>query len=237
MIDALHTHLELLDAVEIVNFREAISRRDDDYQIAFVEGACTRASDEDRLRKIREQANVVVALGACAHLGGVNTIKNLHQIDEVREYVYGEKAAWYETYPARPIEEVIAVDAVIPGCPIESEEFVRTVKMLLQGRQPRLPETPLCVECKLNETPCVVWKEQVCLGSVVRGGCGAICPANGLECEGCRGLLTTPNMAAFRDMLTDHDFPAETVDAKMTLFLSWHTAERPAELMRKGSEV
>jgi len=76
VIDALQTHLDLLDAVEIVQFREAMTEKGEDYQIAFIEGSCTRASDEARLKRIREQADIVVALGACAHLGGINALKN-----------------------------------------------------------------------------------------------------------------------------------------------------------------
>ena len=61
VVDSLETHLDLLNAVEIVNFREAISDRGQDYAVAFVEGSCTRQSDEARLNAIREQAAIVVA--------------------------------------------------------------------------------------------------------------------------------------------------------------------------------
>lgn len=70
VLDALQDHPELLDVVEIVQFREAMTEREDSYQIAFIEGACTRPGDEARLKAIREGADIVVALGACAHLGG-----------------------------------------------------------------------------------------------------------------------------------------------------------------------
>ena len=76
---------------------------------------------------------MVVALGACAHLGGVNAIRNTMPLDDVRDYVYGDKAGWYETYPARPISAVVKVDAVIPGCPIDRYEFLEVVKALLAG--------------------------------------------------------------------------------------------------------
>ncbi len=60
VIDLLQTHLGLLDLVEIVQFREAMSEKGEDYQIAFIEGSCTRKSDEARLLQIREQASMVV---------------------------------------------------------------------------------------------------------------------------------------------------------------------------------
>ncbi len=119
VVDSLQTHPELLEAVEIVRFREAMSEKGDDYLLAFIEGSCTRPSDEAQLKAIRGKAGVVVALGACAHLGGVNAIRNRQDLPDVRRYVYGDKAEWYETYPARPISAVIPVDAFIPGCPID----------------------------------------------------------------------------------------------------------------------
>ena len=35
----------------------------------------------------------VVALGACAHLGGVNAIRNRQPVDKVTHYVYGDSPA------------------------------------------------------------------------------------------------------------------------------------------------
>ncbi len=60
----------------------------------------------------------------------------------MRRYVYGDKAEWYDTYPARPISAVIPVDAAIPGCPIDRDEFVGVVKRLLQGRAPATAGLP-----------------------------------------------------------------------------------------------
>src|SRR3990172_7848465 len=108
--------------------------------------------------QIREQAAIIVALGACAHLGGVNALKYLHPLDDVRRYVYGDQAEQYETYDVRPIEAVIPVDFTIPGCPIDRNEFVAVVKALLLGKKPPIPDYPLCVECKLKENTCLYFK-------------------------------------------------------------------------------
>ena len=152
VIDALQTHPELLDAVEIVEFREAMSEKSDRYYIAFVEGSCSRESDEARLRQIRERAAVVVALGACAHLGGVNAIRNNQDPQQVRSYVYGDKADWFDSYRARGIAEVIDVDAVIPGCPIDRDEFVKVVRSLLQGRIPGRPTSQSASNASCRKT-------------------------------------------------------------------------------------
>ena len=226
VIDALQTHLGLLELVEIVQFREAMTEKGEDYQIAFVEGSCTRESDEDRLRKIRKQASMVVALGACAHLGGVNSMKNHWAIDNVQRYVYGEKnQEMYESYPARPISAVIEVDAAIPGCPIDRFEFLRVVQTILQGRTPRLPDYPLCVECKLRENACLNKMGKPCLGPITAAGCGAICTTFGDGCEGCRGFAPEANFEHMRQILEQQGLSDEEIDAQFTMFNHYQMME------------
>ena len=228
VVDSLQTNPELLEVIEIVRFREAMSEKGDDYAIAFIEGSCSRPSDEPLIKEIREKAKLVVALGACAHLGGINTIRNRFGLGEVRRYVYGDKAEWYETYPARPISAVIPVDAVLPGCPIDRQELVRAVKALLQGRAPQIPDYPLCVECKLKENVCLYLRQKTCLGPIALAGCDAICPTYGDGCEGCRGLIAEPNIESLKQVLSENGLSLEQTLAKMTLFLTYQTMEREA---------
>lgn len=233
VVDALQDYPELLSVVEIVQFREAMSEKGEDYQIAFIEGSCSRESDEARLKKIRSQAALVVALGTCAHLGGVNALKYLHPLDEVRRYVYGEQADWYETYDVRPIEAVIPVDFAIPGCPIDRHEFVNCVKALLIGKKPPIPDYPLCVECKLKENACLFTRGSVCLGPVTRAGCNAICPTYGQSCEACRGFISNPNETSMRDLLSKHGLNVEDIMTRFTMFTTYQVREK---LMQKEAE-
>jgi sulfhydrogenase subunit delta len=229
VVDSLQTHPELLQAVEIVQFREAMTEKGEDYLVAFVEGSCTRKSDEARLKKIREQAAVVVALGACAHLGGVNALKALHPLEDVRRYVYGDKADWYETYDARPIDAVIPVDFAIPGCPIDRDEFIAVVKALLLGKKAPIPDYPLCVECKLKENVCLFTLGKVCMGPITRAGCKAICPSYGQPCEGCRGFISNPNDSSMRNVLEEHGLTVEDVMSMYTMFNTYQVLEKQAQ--------
>jgi sulfhydrogenase subunit delta len=228
VVDALQTYPDLLGAVEIVNFREASSRREDDYLIAFVEGSVTREQDEPRLRNIREHAAVLVALGACAHTGCVNALKNLQPLDDVRRYVYGDKAEWYPTYAVRPISAVVQVDAVIPGCPIDRDEFIKVVRALLVGKKPPVPDYPVCVECKLKGNVCMFHIGKTCLGPVTRAGCGAACPTYGDGCEGCRGFIPNPNENAMKDVLDEAGLTVEEIMAQMTMFNAYFVPEKEA---------
>lgn len=226
VVDSLQTYPELLDAVEIVQFREAMTEKGEDYQIAFIEGSCSRQSDEERLKKIRQQAAVVVALGACAHLSGVNALKSLHPLDEVRQYVYGDRASWYDTYDVRPIEAVIPINFFIPGCPIDRDEFINFVKALLLGKKPAIPDYPVCVECKLKENVCLFTRGKVCLGPVTRAGCMAICPTYGQSCEACRGFISNPNDSSMRNVLSEHGLTVDDITSMYTMFTTYQVRQK-----------
>ena len=219
VLELEHELLDLLGLVEIVNFREAIDDRRDDYDIAFLEGSITRPADLPRVQKIRDTAKICVAIGACATTGGINAIKNTApDLEEVRRYVYGEKAHCFDTFATRPMKAVIKVDYELHGCPINKYEFVELVKCLLSGRPFVNKNYPLCVECKQNGNICVFHKKMTCLGPITRAGCDSICPNNGNKCEGCRGLVDDPNTDTAREVLAEHGYTVEDILREFTLF-------------------
>ncbi len=221
--------LDILGAVDIVQFREAIDDRSDDYDIAFVEGALTRESDRARLEHIRKCAKIVVALGACAATGGLNVLKNYRGIPESMKKVYGEKAGWYETSEVLPIEAAIKVDYKIHGCPIPKQEFLEVVKSLLAGRKPQIPDYPVCVECKLKENVCLFHKGQFCLGIIARAGCNAWCPSYGGKCYACRGLISDPNSGAAKEVLEEFGLTVQQVLDEFRLFNGVYEPAEPAK--------
>lgn len=230
VIDSLQRDSTLFGAVDIVNFREAINEKSDDYQIAFIEGSCTRPEDEIRLRTIRKYAQIVIALGACAHLGGVNALRNWQSQEAVKRYVYGHFAGHYEPYPSAPIEAVIPIDGFIPGCPIDQEEFINCVKALLLGCKLPIPDYPVCVECKLKENLCVLNYGISCLGPITRAGCGAICPSVGVGCDGCRGKTTSANTAGMLIALAEHGLDKHEYSNKLKLFQSYQLNQNEREV-------
>lgn len=213
--------LELLEHVEVVSFREVMKEHSDDYDIAFIEGSCTRQSDEERLKKIRSNAKIVVAIGACATIAGINALKNTRPLDQVRKEVYGDKAQWYDTYAARPIDAVITVDYKLHGCPIRGDEFLSLCKALLTGQKFTVPNYPVCAECKLAENVCVFEKGMTCVGPVTRAGCGACCVTQGAVCWGCRGLIDDPNKNAHKEVLDKYGLKAEEVMNKFNLYFAY----------------
>lgn len=214
--------IDLLKHVDVVMWREAMSEKCPEYDIAFIEGAVTRDSDIARLKKIRETAKIVVALGTCAALGGPHVSANNFNINELKQLVYGAQADQYEAGEVRAIGDIIKVDVPIYGCPINADEFVSVVKHVLLGRPYRIPNEAVCYECKLNGYECVYDKGMTCLGPVTRCGCNAICTSRGGRCFGCRGLVDDPNVNAAKDVLAEHGL---TVDDVLTMFsIYWQRA-------------
>lgn len=210
--------VELLELVDIVNFREAMTEKGDDYEIAFIDGAISTESDISRIRKIREQAKIVVAMGACASLGGVNCLKNFRPMEENLKIVYGECAGYYSTIPARPVSAVVPVEYELPGCPMNRYEFLKLAKALLLGKKFELPNYPVCVECKMAGNVCVFDKEGFCLGPVTRAGCSAICVTTGRHCWGCRGLVDDPNVDSEKEILEKHGLTVDDILNQFRIF-------------------
>ena len=210
--------LDLIGLVDVRQWREAMSEHEDDYAIALVEGSITRESEIPRLQAIRKQAQVLVALGACAHTGGVNTMKNHMPMQQALDIVYGEHARWFDTIPARPLSAVVPVDAVVPGCPIDRAELLEIVKALLLGKAPTLPTYAVCVQCKMAENECVFDRGLTCMGPVTRAGCRAVCPSYGNRCLGCRGLVPDPNVNAHKDVLAEHGRTVEGILGEYSMF-------------------
>lgn len=213
--------LGLLEHVDVVSFREAMKEHSDDYDIAIIDGGLTRESDEARLKQIRKNAKILIALGACAHNGGVMCLKNFQDLADVKQYVYGDQADWFETYPSRGLDAAVPVDYYVRGCPPNREELVDVLTALLMGKEPVIPDYPVCVECKKEGIVCLFNKGETCLGVVTRAGCGAPCPANNAACEGCRGLVPDPNADAAKDVLEDAGLTVEDVLKKFRFFCGY----------------
>lgn len=213
--------LDILQYADIVEWREGMKEESDSYDIALIEGSCTRKSDEDRLRKIRKNAKIVVALGSCATIGGINCLVNYQDLNDAKKYVYGDKAEWYEAYPPRPIDAVIPVDYYIPQCPINKKEFLYVMTSLLTGREPKICNNPVCVECKLAGNICTFEKGEFCVGPVTRGGCEACCINEGSICWGCRGPVDNPNTDSHKEVLEKYGLSVEQALGKFKLYYGW----------------
>ncbi len=203
--------LQVLQLVEVVEFRELMSETSANLDIAFVEGSITRAADRQRLQDIRHRSKILVALGACADNGGINLLGSHQDVSTLRQQVYACDAEHLLTETPVPLHKVVNVDYSIPGCPIDGQEFLAVLQALLLERDPELPNFAVCVECKLAEYPCSFDYGEICLGPVTRAGCRAICIEGGDRCRGCRGLVDNPRTTPYHQILEEHGLSVEEI--------------------------
>ena len=158
------------------------------YDIVLVEGSITTAEDAHRILSVRQQAKVLITIGACATAGGIQALRNWADVEAFKQAVYPSPEYIQSLSTSTPISEHVQVDFELWGCPIDKGQLLRVITDLVFGVQPRLPADSVCLECKRKGNVCVlVAKGLPCLGPVTRTGCGAICPNMGRDCYGCFG--------------------------------------------------
>jgi sulfhydrogenase subunit delta len=210
--------LDVLGLVDVVTFREVMSEKSEDYDIAVVEGSITTPHDAERLKGIREKAGVIIAYGSCAAIGGVNGMKSNFELDDIRKYVYGDKAEKFETVRTLALSQVVKVDYVVRGCPVYPPEFLKILKSAVQGIPYEAKDEAVCVECKMNENECMFDKGLTCLGPVTKAGCNSWCVNSGNICYGCRGLVREPVRNGCMEVLKKHNIPLEWVTGKLDMY-------------------
>ena len=202
MIATVEKILQISDAVTFKSFHMLTSASTHGkVDIAFVEGSVSTEKDLIELKQIREDANVLVAIGACSIHGGVQSWdEGQRDYPEMYKTVYGKGDIAYEGLTAKPIDHYVKVDHYLPGCPPDEREIVYFLSTFLFGTYPERKERPVCHECRLAGNPCIlIEKGEMCLGSVTTSGCNALCIGFGIPCIGCRG--PTPYDTASFDAL------------------------------------
>ena len=191
----------------------------DEFDVAVIEGAVTTEEAAETVRRARERAGSVIAIGSCAVTGGIPGMASGDLAGHV-EAVYGDAApdACGDLLAPRPVSDVIDVDAEVRCCPIDPFEFVRVLDGILYGSN-RLPATSaLCGECSRNEKGCFYKQGVMCLGLVTRAGCGAKCPALGRPCNGCAGLSPDSNVEAARYVVGKRGLEVARFDDALEMF-------------------
>jgi sulfhydrogenase subunit delta len=205
--------LDLAGAIDIAMFLEATrAEKPGPYDIAIVEGSITTPHEAERIKDIREQCKILIALGTCATAGGIQALRNFADADEYATVVYDHPEFLHYLKTSKPMSEYVHVDYELSGCPVNKAQVIEVIVALLNNRKPVLPSYPVCMECKRRGTVCVLVAHGVpCIGPATIAGCGALCPANGRGCYGCFGPTKDPNVNSLTDILTKVErYPGET---------------------------
>jgi coenzyme F420-reducing hydrogenase gamma subunit len=198
LLDAEEHLLDVASVVHIANFPEA-SREvvEGPYQLTLVEGSITTPHDLEAIREVRRQSEFLVTIGACATAGGIQALRHWADVDEFTRHVYANPEYISTLQESTPVQNHVAVDFELRGCPISKFQLLEVVNAFLNHRRPAIPTYSVCVECKRRGTPCVMVARGIpCLGPVTQAGCGAICPAFNRGCYGCFGPMESPNVVA-----------------------------------------
>lgn len=135
--ELLNTHYkDWLKRLEFVHAR--ILRKNDaeeikDMDVAFVEGAISSDRQEEKLKKIREKAKKLVAIGACAVVGSPSNQRNFFneaQFDEIKPIL--EKFKYKDK--VHKLSDIVTVDENVPGCPMNEQVFLQIMTKYLQGQ-------------------------------------------------------------------------------------------------------
>jgi sulfhydrogenase subunit delta len=181
--------LELFEIYDLGNFSWVEEKKDPKkFDVVLVEGSPMTEENFKTLKELRKKSKVLVALGTCAHLGGIQKIKNYTENkkgDKVK-MIYKD---WRKIYDVNidPISNIVKVDYVIPQCQINKEEAYKILVALATGREPYILNRPVCYECQTNGYECLLQLGEPCLGPITLGGCGAVCFKSKRFCYGCRG--------------------------------------------------
>jgi F420-non-reducing hydrogenase small subunit len=197
--------------------------------IGIVEGAVRSEHDREALERMRASVRTLVAFGTCAVYGGPSGVGWLHDPESVLKQVYQEGPT--NAGPQRPdadaprleasvvpINEVVKVDFLLPGCPPSPFYIASTLRLLMGGKAPDLGKRTVCGGCtrKMRRCPesglrkgaltapdgqlCLLSQGVVCMGSVTLDRCFAPCPQNGVACTGCNG----PSLDIIREPRLDY---------------------------------
>ncbi|MFK4088360.1 hypothetical protein ACI2LF_29875 [Kribbella sp. NPDC020789] len=214
VLDCEDELLALAGRVRIANFLEASSTiLPGPYDVALVEGSITTPADAERIRRIRAESRVLVAIGACATAGGIQALRNFGDVAEFASVVYARPEYIQTLATSTPVADHVPVDFELRGCPIDRRQLLEVLTAFLAGRKPDLPDTSVCTECKRRGLTCVMVADGTpCLGPVTHAGCGALCPAYRRGCFGCFGPMTRPNVAALVSRLRAAGMIGDEVD-------------------------
>lgn len=234
ILDCEKELVDIFNAVDIQSFLMAKSDNSEgNLDIALVEGSVTTEKEIAELKNIRKRAKLVVALGLCATVGGIQArFGDRKEWENHFKNVYGDvRMSHVRALPSKPIDEYIDADYYLPGCPIEKEQFLNFFVRFLKGNPPEKSQNPVCVSCKHNENDCLLKKGLFCLGPVTNDGCGSICINHNLPCLGCWGPLDVANRSAEFYLLQEKGYDVMEIKKKMANY----SGTKIAEFMQKAA--
>ncbi len=205
---------------------------DGSIDVCLFNGSVRNSEQEEIAKLLRQKSKVMVAFGSCACFGGIPALANFINRDLAFERAYVEAPTnensdrtfpqlltkveegelelpeFYDTVLA--LDQVVAVEYFVPGCPPPVDLILKVVDALATNSLPPpgsviASEKTLCDECERvkeekkitriyrsheiipDPEKCLLEQGLICMGPATRGGCGARCILANMPCRGCFG--------------------------------------------------
>jgi F420-non-reducing hydrogenase small subunit len=187
IVDLAEDILKVVAAVDIVFWPVALDFKRSDVEAmpdgsitaSFINGAVRLTEQEEMAKLLRRKSQIVVAHGACSHLGGIPGLGNFWNKETIFRRAYlttpstdnpkgtvpQEKSivdgkelhlpGFFDTVQA--LDQVIDVDYYLPGCAPPRDLILSAVEALLEGKLPPKgsvlsPNKSECEECDRNDS-------------------------------------------------------------------------------------
>ena len=187
VVDLAEDILGVVAAIDIVFWPVAMDFKKRDVQnmpdaslaATLINGAIRNNEQREMARLLRQKSKYIVAFGSCAQMGGIPSLANQFEKEEILRYVFEDSPTVINKAGTRPeeqcridentvtlpdfhdvvrtLDQVIDVDYYVPGCPPTPKLLVVAVDALLSGQLPvkgsiLAPTLALCDECNRKET-------------------------------------------------------------------------------------
>lgn len=187
VVDLNEDLLKVADAVDIVLWPVALdfkrkdveAMKDGEIAVSFINGAVRLSEQEEMVKLLRKKSQLVVAFGACAHLGGIPGLGNFCTRETIFQWAYkdaptvenpkgiipqektvvdGKELTLPEFYDTvMTLDQAIPVDYYLPGCPPPPDLVLNAVTAILEGKLPEkgavlAPDKALCDTCPRKES-------------------------------------------------------------------------------------
>jgi F420-non-reducing hydrogenase small subunit len=187
VVDLAEDILKVVEAVDIrlwpvamdFKYKDVEAMPDKAFAVSFINGAIRTEEQEHLAKLLRQKSGLVVAFGACAHLGGIPGLANVANKKEVFEVAYkasrstpNPKGIYPQTETETPygklklpefydtvksLDQTIDVDYYLPGCAPPPDLIMKAVLAILEGKLPEkgavlTVDKALCETCERNKS-------------------------------------------------------------------------------------
>jgi NAD-reducing hydrogenase small subunit len=154
LLDIDERIIEIAKLADIVKCPIVDGKEFPQVNIALVEGSITSDEHLSEIYHIRKNSEVLIALGDCAVMTNVTGMRNYFLLSEVLNTAYlgapsDDKIGSLPSNPELlklnqkvvPLQEVVKIDFVIPGCPPSADVIFYVLSEFLNNRIPDLGST------------------------------------------------------------------------------------------------